>query len=173
MVVDSGAAENVMVRSMFPKISIRQSEMSKNGTGFKGPGGENIQNCRQQVMSARTPEGFVRKSTWQVADVRRPLMSASHIIQAGNDLFIGKDLAYIMKRKKKEKSVLRKEGNVYVLDLFVEVPPSATTPIRYEPMEFDAIIQVEAEEDSHVPLQQFYFLTAGGVRKTGPSEPKP
>ena len=47
-----------------------------------------------------------------------------------------------MNRKKKEKSVLRKEGNVYVLDLFVEVPPSATTPIRYEPMEVDAIIQV-------------------------------
>ena len=26
-------------------------------------------------------EGFVRKSMWQVADVRRPLVSASHIIQ--------------------------------------------------------------------------------------------
>ena len=35
-------------------------------------------------------------------------MSASHIIQAGNDLFIGKDEAYIMNRKKKEKSILRK-----------------------------------------------------------------
>ena len=54
----------------------------------------------------RTPEGFVRKSTWQVADVRRPLVSASHIIQAGNDLFIGKGEACIMNRKKKEKSML-------------------------------------------------------------------
>ena len=69
-------------------------------------------------------------------------MSASHIIQAGNDLFIGKDEACIMNRKKKEKSMLRKEGNVYVLDLFVKVPPSATTPTRYEPMEVDAINQV-------------------------------
>ena len=50
-------------------------------------------------MSVRTPEGFVRKSTWQVADVRRPLVSASHIIQAGNDLFIGKDEAYIMEQE--------------------------------------------------------------------------
>ena len=32
------------------------------------------------------------------------------------------DEAYIMNRQKK-KSVLRKEGNVYVLDLFVKVPP--------------------------------------------------
>ena len=54
----------------------------------------------------------MRKSTWQVADVRRHLVSASHIIQARNDLFIGKDDAYIMKRRKKEKSLLRKEGNV-------------------------------------------------------------
>ena len=66
-------------------------------------------------MSVRNPEGFVRKSTWQVADVRRPLVSASHIIQAGSDLFIGKDEAYIMNsKKKKEKSMLRKEGDVYV-----------------------------------------------------------
>ena len=100
--------ENVMLRSMFPEIGIRQTERSKNRKGFKGPGGENIKNYGQQVMSVRTPEGFVRKSTWQVADVRRPLVSASHIIQAGNDLFIGKDEAYIMNRKKKEKSMLRK-----------------------------------------------------------------
>ena len=49
-------------------------------------GGENIKNYGQQIMSVTTPEGFVRKSTWQVADVRRPLVSASHIIQGGNDL---------------------------------------------------------------------------------------
>ena len=42
-VVDSGAAENAMPRSMFSHIGIRQTERS------------------------RTPEGFVRKSTWQVA----------------------------------------------------------------------------------------------------------
>ena len=32
---------------------------------------------------------------------------------------IGKNEAYIMKRRKKDKSVLRKEGNVCELDLFV------------------------------------------------------
>ena len=52
--------------------------------------------------------------------MRRPLVSASHIVQARNDLFIGRNEACIMNRKKEEKSVLRKEGNVYVLDLFVQ-----------------------------------------------------
>ena len=37
----------------------------------------------------------MRKSTWQVADVRRPLVSASLIIQASSDPFIGKTEAYI------------------------------------------------------------------------------
>ena len=54
----------------------------------------------------------MRTVTWQVADLRRPLVSASHIIQAGNDLFIGKDEVYIINRKKKEKSMFRKVGNV-------------------------------------------------------------
>ena len=106
----------------------------------------------------------MRKSTWQVADVRRPLVSASHIIQAGNDLFIGKDEAYIMNRKKKDKSML---GNVYVLDLFVRVPSCVAAPVVYTPMEVDAINQVadgrEQRQASHVRLQQPNFWTAGAV----------
>ena len=69
-------------------------------------------------------------------------MSASHIIQAGNDLFIEKDEAYIMNRKKKEKSTFRTEGNEYVLDLFVRVPSSAAAPIKYKSVDVDAINHV-------------------------------
>ena len=57
-------------------------------------------------------------------------------------LFIGKAEAYIMNRKRKEKSVLRKEGNVYVLDLFVKVSSGAAAPIKYKPTEVDAINHV-------------------------------
>ena len=77
--------------------------------------------------------------------MRRPLVSASHIIQAGSDLFIGKDEAYIMNRRKREISMLRKEGNVHVLVLFVKVPPSAIAPSKDKPMEVDAINQVADE----------------------------
>ena len=47
-----------------------------------------------------------------------------------------------MNRKKKEKSVLRKEGDMHVLDLFVKVPSGAVAPTKYKPMEVDAINQV-------------------------------
>ena len=143
VVVDSGAAENVMPRIMCPEIPTEDTERSKNGK----PGGEHIENYGQQVMSVRIPEGFVRKSTWQVGDVRRLPVSASHIIQAGNDLFIGRDEAYIMNSKKKEKSVHRNEWNVYVLHLFVKVPSGAVAPINYRPMEVDAINQVADGRD--------------------------
>ena len=33
--------------------------------------------------------------------------------------------------RKKEKSALRKKENVYVLDLFVQVPSGAAAPIKY------------------------------------------
>ena len=38
--------------------------------------------------------------------------------------------------------MLRKEGNAYVLDLFVKVPSGAAVPIKYKAMEVDAINQV-------------------------------
>ena len=57
-----------MPRSLFPEMGIRATE--KNGKGYTEPGGESV----------RTPEAFARKGTWQVADVRRLLVSASHII---------------------------------------------------------------------------------------------
>ena len=146
VVVDVGAAENVMPKNMFPEISTEETERFKNGKGFKGAGGEHINNCVQQVMSVRTLVGSVRKSTWQVADVRRPLVSASHIIQAG------KNEAYIMNRKMKKTSVLMKEGNVYVLELFVKVPSGATAPIKYKPMEVDAINQVAAGKEQRMQV---------------------
>ena len=129
----SGAAETVM-----PRRNLRDQRVEK---GFKGQ--EDIKNCRQQVMSVRTCEGFVGKSTWQMSDVRRSHVSASHVIQAGNDLFTEKNEAYVVNReKKKEKKVLRKERNVSVLDLYVKVPAGATAHVDDEPMEVDTINQV-------------------------------
>ena len=39
------------------EISTEETERSKNGKGFEGPGGKHIKNCGQQVVSFRTPEG--------------------------------------------------------------------------------------------------------------------
>ena len=72
---------------------------------------------------------------------------AFRIKQADSDVSLGKNEAYIMNRKK-EKSVLSKEGNVYVLDLFVKVPSGATAPIKHTPMEVDAVQSSCRREES-------------------------
>ena len=66
-----------MPRSMFPEISTDETERSKNGMGCKKTEKEHTKNYGQQVMPVRTPEGFVRNSAWQVADVRRPISHLS------------------------------------------------------------------------------------------------
>ena len=161
---------------------VRKRRGPRTEKGSKDQGAENIKNYGQQVMSVRIPEGFVRRSTEQVADVRRLLVSASHIIHAGNDLFIGKNEAYIMNWKKKEKSMLVEEENAYVLDLFVRVPPSVTAPVTYTPMEVDAINQVadERERGRRVTFDcnSSTCSTAGGVsvedrsKRTGAARPQ-
>ena len=90
VVVGSGVAENVMPRSVFPKIPTEETERSKNGKGFEGPGGKHIKNHWQQVMSVRTLEGFVRKSTWQVSDVRMPLCQPPTLSKPGTTCSLGK-----------------------------------------------------------------------------------
>ena len=54
-----------------------------------------------------------------------------------------------MNRRRKEKSMLRKEKNVYVFDLFVRVPRGVTAPVTYTPMDVDSIkLQTEESEGS-------------------------
>ena len=38
-------------RPCFPEMSTEETERSKNGKVFTGPGGEHIKNCGQEVMS--------------------------------------------------------------------------------------------------------------------------
>ena len=63
--------------------------------------------------------------------------------------------------------MLRKEGNVHVLDFFVNVPPGAAAQIKYKPLEVDAINQVAdgREHRKRVTLDcsKPIFLMAGGV----------
>ena len=96
-----------------------------------------MNNYGQQIVSAGPPEGFVRKKTSGSRREKTSGVGITHHPGWERRLFIGKDEAYIMNRKKKAMSMLRKEGNVYVLDLFVRVPSSVAAPIVYTPTEVD------------------------------------
>ena len=58
--------------------------------------------------------------------------------------------------------MLRKEGNVYVLDMFVRVPPNVAAPVTCTPMEVHSINQVadgrerEGSESRSVATAQLF-----------------
>ena len=142
VVVGPSAAETVVQRSMFLEVVVEETEVSKSGKGFQGVGGENIKNHGQQVMSVRTPDCVVRKSTWQVADVRRPLVSASHIIQAGSDALHFEELGLQIETTEKGETDAEEGGQCPCIRLVRESSCwfQHTDPVQT--MEIDAINQV-------------------------------
>ena len=78
VVVDSRAAENVNTEEHVSRNIHRGNGKIQEREGFKGLGGGHIKNHGQQVMSVRTLEEVVRKSTLQVADVKTPCVGTSH-----------------------------------------------------------------------------------------------
>ena len=69
---------------------------------------------------------------------------ASHTTQAGDDEFIWTERG-LLNQRKREKAMLWEEGDVDVLDLFVIVPVTVNLPVKYKPMEIDAINPVMAD----------------------------
>ena len=125
-VVDSGAGANVLPKDMISFIPTRETERSRSGKGFVGASGHRIRNYGEKRVVVRTSEGHERGTNWQVADVRRPLMSVGRMTQAGNRVSLSQEDPHILNVKTGQITKLRKEGNVFVVDLWVVVPGSST-----------------------------------------------
>ena len=70
---DSGAAENVMPKSRFPKYPLKKRRGPRMEKGSKDQEESPSRIMGSKSLSVRNPEGFVRNSTWHSADVRRDL----------------------------------------------------------------------------------------------------
>ena len=72
-------------------------------------------------------DGHVKGSTWQVADVKRPLMSVAKMVPAGSRVHLdSKDPRTV--RPKGDVIPLRKAGNVFVIDLWVRKDATSRKP---------------------------------------------
>ena len=115
VVVDSRAAENVMPRSMFSEISTEETERSKNG---KQRGPRMKEGSKDRALENFGQQGHVRQNSWVVCTQRHvagcrcgktPRVSIPHHPIREKPV-----------HRKKETSVLRKDGNVFVLDSICE-----------------------------------------------------
>ena len=124
-VVDSGAEANALPENMMQWIPLKPSSASKSGKIFRGAGGDPIPARGERSVTGRTEEGQSRRIVWEVCPVKRPLLSVAKITKAGNQVYLGEDKAFVKNNKTGQITNLRRERNVWMLDLWVKRPADA------------------------------------------------
>ena len=132
--VDSGAAHSVADGNTWPTIPRRESEGSKNGSYYLGPGKERIPNRGQKSLSIKT-EGNknIRRMTFQDAEVRKPLAAVSGITEKDNVVLFDRKGSFIapancpevktireLIRQVKNRIELECKKGVYVMPIWVQ-----------------------------------------------------
>jgi hypothetical protein len=123
-IIDSGAVEHVLPPSFLPRVRMTESPGSKAGKRYLSATGEAIPNLGQKVLYGKTREGQPRNITFQIAPVRKPLISVAKMGDAGNDVNLT-DKPHIRNRVTGQVTALRREGKTFILDLWVRHATSA------------------------------------------------
>ena len=76
-------------------------------------------------MTGQTDEGQSRRIVWEVCPTKRLLLSVAKITKAGNLVYLGEDKAFVKNNKTGQITNLRRERNVWMLDLWVKRPADA------------------------------------------------
>ena len=86
--VDSGAVDNVLPKSVCAEYPLEATSKSQSGVRFKGANGSHIKHYGQRRFRVKTSAGSNMNTTWEVADVRKPLISASRLLERGHMLVL-------------------------------------------------------------------------------------
>ena len=107
--LDSGATNSVAnARIHFPGASVLPSDASRRGVVYQGPGKETIPNRGEFTEQAMTAEGIVVGTTWQDAEVRKPLMAVSACADKGNMTIFDQESSCILSAKSEEIAEIRR-----------------------------------------------------------------
>ena len=131
--LDSGAGEFVCSRKHAPNITVNPSNGSKRGQTFGTAGKDVLKNEGEQRFTISTPNNERLRSTWQTADVSRPLMGVGRVCDMDDrGAFFDKECGKVLDRETteairrfiNERGVtlcrFEREGGIYVLDGEIE-----------------------------------------------------
>ena len=125
VVVDSAAVECVMARKDLdrlrdnPEEPLRQGEAARAGVHYVSADGGEIPNEGEQDVDMVTKEKHEVGMTWQVADIKRPLLSVPAMAKAGHEVrFREKDGEIINVHTKKSIHFVKK-GELYVTTIWM------------------------------------------------------
>ena len=122
VILDSGAGEHVANNSDAPGYSVVSSKGSRVNQNFIGAGGHKMANRGEMALSLRTAEGKSIDTTFQVADVTRPLWSVARICDAGFEVTFSKTGARVVNAKGKTICTFKRVGNLYKIKLDLKDP---------------------------------------------------
>ena len=127
VVMDSGAAECVAPRSMAPQFAIVDSPASGAGVYYTSANGGRLDNLGQQDLPIAFDTGVRAMTTWQIADVARPLMSVGKITELGNRVLSGSAGGVLLNLASGQVTPFSMEDGVYVFTMWI--PPLSETPL--------------------------------------------
>ncbi len=84
---------------------------------------EAVPNLGEKVLQCQTAEGHQRTMIVQVADMSRPLLSASRLNDTGNAVILPPGRPGGNNFKTGEEAERRRVGRTFLLDVWVEVTP--------------------------------------------------
>ena len=119
MTSDSGAGDTVGPESEFPEYPTEPSPGSRRGLHYVAAGGAKLRNKGQKRVLIITAEKQLRWVTIQMADVNKTLCSVSKNNDHGFKVVYDKSESYMQDVKTKEKTNLRRQRGVFVLDCWV------------------------------------------------------
>ena len=74
---------NVLPKSACTEYTLEATSKSQSGVGFKGANGSHIKHYGQRRFRVKTSAGSNMNTTWEVADVRKPVISRSRLLEKG------------------------------------------------------------------------------------------
>ena len=129
-VVDSGAEDTVAPPGLLPGRVV-SSPMSRAGLTYHAANGAPIANLGQAMVHFET-EGQKCGMAFQIADVERPLVSVSKLIEGGHAVTFGKQGGLIEHTASGRKVHLIRKGGVFLLKMTVQSEPETSSFQRQE-----------------------------------------
>ena len=121
VLVDSGAAENVVPPDFFPDYNIEEGEPKRKQIKYTTADGNELCNLGEINLPFLTREGYKCGVKFQVCDDQRPLLSVSALTARGNDVDFGKTGGRITSQDGKQQIHFTREDGFYILEMYV--PP--------------------------------------------------
>ena len=125
--LDSGSGEHVASKKDAPSYTVVPSAGSRAGQHFIAANNARIPNQGEFTLALRAAaaqgkKGRAIKSTFQVANVTRPLWSVGRICDAGLDVKFNKDYASVLTKEGKELCRFQRQGGLYLAKLSLRNP---------------------------------------------------